>query len=251
MFAGTARGAACEMESMKPPATTACFKHIFQLVGDLSGSTGEGHVITSGGAKAMVEKFLACHLGRRPRNSMADGVINRVFPGSRNARRIPEENHIDAATFRGPRHLLEHSDIWMMLIDHEPGVLHCVSTCVHERSIAKCVRFFMSQNRATTIAGKIRLRVCRRLQKRCQRFAKWRPLRRDKATYTTALFEVQKVGGVQIQSTRAFTFALFVHECGFSERNENESPLATVYVRPSTTSSISPSRTYPNSSPSC
>jgi hypothetical protein len=57
------------------------------------------------------------HLKARPGNAVADGVLDGVLPGARDARTVAEEDHVKSTAFGGARDLLEHADIRMMPID--------------------------------------------------------------------------------------------------------------------------------------
>jgi hypothetical protein len=57
------------------------------------------------------------HIQAWPGDAVAHGVVDGRAPSTRDAGGIPEEDHIDAATFRCTSHFLEHADVWMMPVD--------------------------------------------------------------------------------------------------------------------------------------
>ena len=61
------------------------------------------------------------HVKTRPSNAVAHGIVDRALPGVWNSGGISKENHIEAATLGGARHLFEHADVGMMMIDPRSG----------------------------------------------------------------------------------------------------------------------------------
>ena len=72
--------------------------------------------------------------------------IDVAFPRVGNTGAVAEENQIEQAALGDPRDILKQSRSGYPGPTHEPGSRHAVSTCVHDKSIAKCILGFFTRN---------------------------------------------------------------------------------------------------------